>query len=530
MGERFFFKKQLKAFFVCWLAATIALCWAWALPASAASEKEEIDTLKSQVQILMQRIEQMEKKRAEAPPSKGKAYWDDGFRIEYKDPEKDQEYKFRFRTGIQLRYTYVDTDNNVPVNAENYSSFTMRRLRFYVDGTAPNRDWKYYVHVQLENQASVHTHDAYVIWQKYKYARVQLGRMKIPYSMEFWQSGFMQNGCDRTIFTGDSEMDKDRFGNQIYDFPGSNARLRVGGSLDSNNGFPTGGMVIYRSQGINLNGYVDMFGQKDFLTYWAGVFNGRDTQGLANSDDEMLWSLRVGLNFLPGSDPKGPMGPSGFYHYFMQGDYGYNTRPLAAFVFGTFVNRDRAKKYYDPENSDSNYGTVVKADDPFDTRNYGFDGTLMFRYMGFSCDLEAAWEEFIQDPDGGLQNTWDRWAARINLGYFFVPKKWEVVFKAAYFERIADNSLYDSLASGLGLVMLDDGYAVEDNLQQFRIGVNYYLKGFYHYISAELGWTRREFEKIKASKAADFGFTGPLSSDIEDQDDIRFRIQYQYFF
>jgi hypothetical protein len=354
--------------------------------------------------------------------------------------------------------------------------------------------------------------------------------MKIPYSMEFWQSGFMQNGCDRTIFTGDSEMDKDRFGTKIYDFPGSNARLRVGDSLDSHNGFPTGGMVIYRSQGINLNGYVDMFGRKDFLTYWAGVFNGRDTQGLANADDQMLWSLRLGINFLPGSDPKGPMGPTGFCHYFMQGDYGYNTKPLAAFVFGTFINRDRAEEYYDPENCDSNYGRVIKADRAYDTNNYGFDGTLMFRYMGLSCDIETAWEEFIQDQGGKLQNTWDRWSTRINLGYFFVPRKWEVVFKAAYFERITDNSLYDSLASGLGLVRLDDGYAVEDNLQQYRIGVNYYLKGFNHYICAELGWARREFERIRAGEAAALGFTGPLSQHIDEQDDYRFRIQYQYFF
>jgi hypothetical protein len=104
------------------------------------------------------------------------------------------------------------------------------------------------------------------------------------------------------------------------------------------------------------------------------------------------------------------------------------------------------------------------------------------------------------------------------------------VLKAAYFERITDNDLQSSLQSGLGLVLLDDGYAVEDNLQQCFVGVNYYLQGFNHYISADVGWFRREFAKIKAREAAALGFTGALSSDTPDQDDFRFRIAYQFLF
>jgi hypothetical protein len=537
-------RRQLGVFWGVQVAAvmviTCVICLVWALPVGA-SDQDELTALKTQVKALMQRIDQLEKKQVEAPPSNVKVGWKDGFHIDYKDAESDNEYKFRFRTGFNMRYTYVLTDDDVVHNTENYSSFTARRLRFYVDGTAPNKDWQYFMHVQLEPQSAVNTHDAYIQWQKYHYARIQFGRMKIPYSMEFWQSGFMQNGTDRTIFTGDSEMDKDIFGTQTYDIPSDNARLRVGNQIDKNNGFPTGGMVIYRSQGVNLNGYVDMFGQKDFFTYWLGVYNGRDTQASANIDDQHLYSFRVGVNFLPGSDPKGPMGPYGFNNYFMQGDYGHNTVPLAAFVFGGFTNHDKVQKYYTGINIDeSNINENKNNSGPtkpgvHDTGNYGFDAAFLFRYMGFSADLEAGWEEFIQDPDGSaldMEQTWDRFAARINLGYFFVPRKWEVVLKAAYFERIMDNNLEDSLQSGLGLVLLDDGYAVEDNLQQCRFGVNYYLHGFNQYISADVAWLRREFKKIKASEAADpdVNFGGALSSDPADQDDFSFRVAYQFLF
>lgn len=521
-------KRMLFYFLACLLASG----WLFVSVAPVkADEKEEVAALKAQVQELMKRIDQLEKKEQEAPPSKMSAYWKDGFRIEYKDPKTENEYKFRFRTGLNMRYTYLTTDDTVAKSAENYSNFNLRRARFFVDGTAPNKDWQYFVHVQLEPQGGVNLHDATVQWQKYKFAGVQFGRMKIPYSMEFWQSGFMQNGGDRTIFTGDSEVTKDQFGQTTYNFPSDNAPLRVSNHLAAN-GFSTGGMTLFRSQGLNMNGYVDMFGQKDFLTYWLGVYNGRDTRGLTNTDADMLYVARVGINFLPGSDPKGPMGPSGFNNYFMQGDYGYNTKPLAALVLASFTNRDKVNNYFDTKLDTSNKNAGTKKTGAHDTENYGFDSTLLFRYLGFSADLEGGWEEFIQDPGGSkdIEQTWDRWAARANLGYFIVPKKWEAVFKAAYFKRIDGNNLENSLRSGLGLVNLEDGYAVEDDLQQYILGVNYYLNGFNQYVTADMRWMRRNFNEINASEAERLGFTSLISHNPSDEDDFGFRVQYQYLF
>ena len=175
----------LSVFFACLLAATI---WVFVSPAAvrASDEGEDISALKAQVQELMKRIDQLEKKEKKAPASDLKAYWKNGFRLEYKDPKGENEYKFRFRTGIQMRYTYIGADDVVNKNTEDYSNFDFRRVRFFVDGSAPNKDWHYFTQVQLEPNAGAKLLDATVQWQKYKFARVQFGRMKLPFGMEFW--------------------------------------------------------------------------------------------------------------------------------------------------------------------------------------------------------------------------------------------------------------------------------------------------------------------------------------------------------
>ena len=495
------------------LVAAVFLAVAVSSPALA-SQQDEIDALKAQVRTLMQKIDQLERNQA-PQAANAKAYWKNGFRIEYKNPKNDNSYTFRFRTGIQLRYTYMNRDEDISGSEEDYSSFTMRRLRFFVDGNAPNRDWKYYVHVQLEPKSRVNVHDAFVVWKKYREFKVQFGRMKIPgLGMEYWQSGFKQNGTDRTIFTDDGE--------NYWPYDGGTPKMRVGGHLLAN-GFPTGGMLNYRSQGLLLNGYLDMLNRKQFLCYWLGYFNGRDTQGKTDtSSADKLYSLRVGLNLLPGSDPKGPMGPKTFNNYFMQGDYGFNKTPALALVLSSFWAKDRVKTYYD--------NTGASRSSAHDTENYGFDTAVLFRYMGMSADLEWGWEEFIQAPDKILQETWDRWALRANIGYFFVPKKWEAVFKYAYFERLEGNSPLASLQSGLGLAKLANGQlGVEDYMQQFTLGANYYFHGFNQYITFDVALLQRNLEDASAAEAAAVGKSAADFAS-ETENDWRLRVMYQFLF
>ena len=154
-----------------------------------------------------------------------------------------------------------------------------------------------------------------------------------------------------------------------------------------------------------------------------------------------------------------------------------------------------------------------------------------------------AWEEFIQDPDKGGkaynlvnptgthdEETWDRWGLRVNLGYFLVPRKWEVTFKYAYLVRLDDNTPLDSRKSGLGLVKFDDGkLGVEDYLQQFVLGVNYYLHGFNQYITCDISLLQLHADDASPSEAAAIGKS---ASDFDSgtQDDWRFRVMYQHWF
>ncbi len=545
-------KRSAQKWFILWIIAApvvfILVCLVYSTPAMS-SEDSEIESLREQVESLSGRVDELEKEKADQPKVQpGKAYWKDGFRIEYKDEENDREYRFRFRIGIQPRYTYTARDEDIrsyraasfgtrPDQDDNYSSFNMRRLRFYVDGTAPAPDWHYYIHVQLEPSGSVNTHDGYIRWQKYSTFRVHFGRMKLPaYGMDFWQSGFKQNGTDRTIFTGDGESDKDLFGNYTYDFPGGNARLRTGGHR-LRNGFPTGGALLYRSQGININGYLDAVGKNQFLAYWLGVYNGRDSTGWNNPDEQMLYTGRLGINFLSGSDPGGPMASSAFAGYTAQGDMGHMTKPLGAFIVSGFWDNDKMKTYYTVDPSAS--GFMGSDSTAHDIENYGFSGTLLYRYKGFSSDLEYAWEEFIQDPGHGDspgrdQETWDRWFGRVNLGYFIEKEKWEVVAKYAYVERLMNNSLEDSVKSGLGLVLLDKDnprFAVEDSLQQVVLGVNRYLQGFNHYITADIAWLHRSFKTVSLEEAGRAGLAiADFDPSPDDQNEFRFRVMFQFLF
>jgi hypothetical protein len=523
--------------------ASLLFCSSFASDLSAMTQEEEIKMLREQVQMLLKRIEELEKNQKELAdkqketekkiPTNWKAYWKNGFRIEYKDPEKKEDYAFRFRTALQLRYTYMLRDDDFSGGDENYSSFTMRRLRFFVDGHAPNKDWEYFVHVQLEPKGAVNVHDATVTWKKYPFFKIQLGRIKIPaMSMEYWQSGFLQQGQDRTIFTDDSE--------NYWPYSGTQ-KLKVGNHL-LKNGFPIGGMLLFRSQGINAQGTLDMFNKKQFLAYWVGVYNGRDTQGASDSNsDDKLYCARLAFNFLSGSDPNGPLGKTTFYNYFLQGDYYYNTKPALALITSGFWTKDRPSSYYYWDGTSSKEITNKN----HDIENYGFDVALLFRYKGFSFDIEGAWEEIIQDPDKGNvgsypttlfsdEETWDRLGFRVNVGYFIVPKKWEVYFKYAYLDRLMDDKLEDAVKSGLGLIKTSKGaYAIEDYMQQYVLGVNYFLKGFNHYISAEVSYLTINTSKPsedEISKLNAQGMSLPSNWDDETENDWRFRISYQFFF
>jgi hypothetical protein len=432
--------------------------------------------------------------------------WQNGFRIV--DKQDESLYYLRLRFGLQFRYTYGIFDDCILSNADHdWSNFFLRRARFFADGNAPNKNWYYKLHVQLEPSASVNLHDAYVRWQKLDVFRVWLGRGKIPYGLEFWQSGFAINGVERTIFTGETDSDgksTDLFGDAIDRFwPGGNARFPVSGHVLEGTLFPVGGMTLYRSQGVYVEGDVPVpgFGGVPLFQYWAGVFNGRDTQGFANDTDDMLYSLRLGY------------APFGETSLIIQGDLPTSQRLKAAFLFSSYYYRDEADLRYDSASEEY-------VEDKYDVQDYGFNLAAIFRYLGFSADLEFGFENFDQRGDTpDSSNDYDRLGGRVNIGYFFVPERFEAVFKWAYVERIHANNEEASLRTGLGMVETCNGRAVEKNLQQYTFGVNFYFHGNNQKLAADYSLLARGLEAVD-----------PAALSVKNQQDHRVRLMFQQMF
>jgi hypothetical protein len=432
--------------------------------------------------------------------------WQNGFRIV--DKQDEDLYYLRLRFGLQFRYTYGVFDDCILSNADHdWSNFFIRRARFLADGNAPSENWYYFFQVQLEPAMGVNLLDGFVRWQRYDFLRFWLGRGKIPYGLAFWQSGFALNGVERTIFTGETDLEgkaDDIFGEDIDRFwPGGNARFPVSGHVLEGTLFPVGGFTLYRSQGVYVSGDVPVPGFRGvpLFQYWAGVFNGRDTFSFSNPTDDMLYSVRLGY---------APFGETSLY---VQGDIPTSQRLKAALLFSTYYYKDRASIRYDSAAQE-----YVLAD--YDIQDYGFNLAALIRYRGFSADLEYGFENFDQmgdTPDNS--GDYDRMGGRVNLGYFFVPERLEAVFKWAYVERIHANNEEASLRTGLGLVETCNGTAAEKNLQQYTFGLNFYLYGNNQKIAADYSLLIRGLEAVD-----------PSSPYLKDQQDHRVRLMFQMLF
>jgi hypothetical protein len=207
-----------------------------------------------------QKLEQIKKEaKAEAVKEAKKAVPKPKIEMGYKKgffmQTPDEKYKMRIRLGMQPRFTYINRDKdvqNVRFNTTKSNAyFKFRRLRLMFDGNAFDKDMKYFVHIQLEPQGGVNVHDANVWYACYKFLQPWIGRGKVPYGLEFWQSGFALNFVERSIFSGESDNN----------WPGVNANYSgpAGGTGTGNNRYNTGGFNLYRTQGFMLMGDLDLW-------------------------------------------------------------------------------------------------------------------------------------------------------------------------------------------------------------------------------------------------------------------------------
>jgi hypothetical protein len=501
--------KKLSVF----LAAVIFAMTTWVLPAKAA-DQGEIEQLKKQMErhteeqnILKKKIEELEKKQVEPQTVTGGAGkkvaevdkkgilagYDKGFYV--KTP--DENFLLKTNLLLQFRYTYLPFDRTVNSNNEDWSNFFLRRARVYFSGNAPNKDWTYYFHIQLEPTGAVNLHDAIVTWKQYPYAQVQIGRAKLPYGLHFWQSASLLNGIERSIFSGETDPDGKE---DTKKWPGGNSNFQVSNE-DSVTKFPLGGLHLFRSQGVQLQGDINLFDEDGFLQYWAGVYNGRNSKGLPNHDSGHLWVGRISIN------------PFGKYNLLQQGDIDDSKTPKVCFLASGFYDTDRLSQVR------SSTDGKAQSVNSYDYKGSGYDLAALFRYKGFSADAEYGYDRFKQDREG--DDTWNRFGYRFDAGYFVIQKKFEVVARYAYVERLEDNTLAKSFASGLNPVSVNGGTnnAIEDNLQEYTIGLNYYLYGHNLKLFVDYSYLTRELSQVPGSTVS-----------VDDQHDNRYRAMMQFYF
>ncbi len=386
----------------------------------------------------------------------------------------DGKYSMRLRLGFQPRFTYLQRDHDVIANAENNAYFKFRRLRLLFNGNAFDKDLKYYVQVKLEPHEKVTVHDAYIWFSRYKFFQPWVGRSKLPFGQEIRNSWQTSNFVDRSIFCGDSDKDWPGPGDQRM--PTSTTAYTGG-----NERFNVGGLNLFRSQGVMVMGDIDLWAPRNFR-YWAGIFNGVNTQGIDEMHDDALCYVGS-LMFSP--LPRG--GPTDA-EFTTWGDYNYTKGwPLFWVLYSMYHNTD--------QNRTKRPGTDVA--ESYDTMSYGFDLAAGFKWYGFSLYWEAMRETFREKrPDtfipgqlGQGDRTFHREGWYIAAGQFLIPKRLELVARYAYVNRLKDRNPYNSaIVPGAATIVpfaaKDNGginnNAIEGILREYTVGLTYYVNGHNH--------------------------------------------------
>jgi len=402
----------------------------------------------------------------------------------------DQRFSLRLWGAIQFRYTYLDYDQRVEGNDTDYSNFFMRRARVWLAGNAFDPRFTYFVHIQLENTNAVNLHD---IWLEYAFGDLLvlgLGRGKISYGLEFLNSGFGLQFVERSVFSGETDIESGL--GPIY--PGGGTWF-FGLASDALTGFATGGMNLYRSQGVQLRGSRGSSTTPTF-EYQVGVWQGRATRGTKNIDNNHLYAARVGYH------------PRGWVDWRFQSDEAMSDRYRVGVLASVYTQSSTQRGGF---------------------HESGYNLAMMNRYRGLSVDAEWGTERFDYDLYG---DDFERKGWRAQAGVMVVPQKVELVARYAEIERLRPASYRAAIDSGLLVARVHDGdefvNALERTISETTVGVNWYInQGHRHKLQVDVSRLVREFGEDP--DAVIDGEPAPITQ-IADQEDWRVRTMIQLVF
>ena len=143
-------------------------------------------------------------------------------------------------------------------------------------------------------------------------------------------SGSALGMVERSLMYGETDIDLGPATEPGPRYPGGGTH-RFGLSWNADTGFATGGMTLYRSQGVQLQGRRGSDSKPTF-EYQVGLWQGRSTSSLSNGGDNHLVAARVGYH------------PWGFVDWRVVGDVDHTQRFKLA-VLGSVYSNSRQRPY-----------------------------------------------------------------------------------------------------------------------------------------------------------------------------------------
>ena len=415
--------------------------------------------------------------------------YDQGFRL----ATSDGAFSLRINGLLQIRYSFVDYDPMIRFNQEDYSNFFVRRARLYFSGNAGSPRFTYFIHAQLEPSQGLNAND---LWIEYRFSdmlRLGAGRNKISYGLEFMNSGSALGMVERSLMYGETDIDLGSVVNQGPRYPGGGTE-RFGLSWYAVTGFATGGMTLYRSQGVQLRGQKGSDTTSTF-EYQVGLWQGRSTTSISNGGKGHLVAARFGYH------------PWGFVDWRVVGDVTRSPRFKLALIGSIYTNSGEA--VYE-----------------FDEGGYNF--AAVAHYRGWSFDAEWGTESYDFDE---FADDFDREGWRIAVGWYVVPRKLELRVRRAAITRLKNPTFQAANESGLGTAQVQEGEgwipAIEAEISETSAAVSYRLLGWRNKLALDVSRLERSFA---ADPDAIIDGTPTPISQVPDQIDYRIRAMVQLVF
>ena len=470
-----------------WFVFTI-LCLGFMLQGNALAGDTLADVLKEKGMITKEdwiRIQAAEEKKAEEAKNKLDeefpviAGWGrKGFTLETRDGLWKTAIQFRF----QGRYSYsrrTDADSFSDFNADNESTFELRRVRMKIGGHAYQPWIKHYIEVNWQstsNSGSSSGSTSLLTWRftldKYKWAQLRLGQWKVNYNRERVDSSGKQQFIERSIV------------NTVF-------------TLD-------------RQTGMMLMGHL---APGTFADSWyhLGVFTGSG-RGEDNDDDNMMWLGRFQWNFF-GRDLKSS-----------QSDVKYHENPTASIAFAAYTNIGKCTRWSSSGCGTLQPGFTTSLGFPYTSASTAVNGQFRtdgmveefaFKWRGLSIQHEYHWKQikdagrpavagvftptmFVTPIAAAGQSKTNLMGSYAQIGYFphylipAVPKPLEVAFRYAFVDP------------NVG--------AKHDRLEEFTTAVNWFFAGHRNKITMDV---------------THFGLAQPTGKDLTEQ---RVRLQWDVSF